>query len=73
VIWDFPTNTPQEARFALFSLMFDSADNGEPYSTDFVYSGVENMIKAAGFALRYESPEEMQRFGRVCDKPEQDS
>jgi ubiquinone/menaquinone biosynthesis C-methylase UbiE len=71
VVWDFPTNTPQEARFALYSLMFDSADNGEPYSTDFVYSGVESLMKATGFSLRYEDPEEVQRHGRVCDKPEE--
>jgi len=72
VIWDFPTNTPQEQRFALYSLMFDSADNGEPYSTDFVYSHVEQLLKAAGFSLRSEAPQDIQRHGRVCDKPEQD-
>ena len=71
VIWDFPTNTPEEERFALYSLMFDSADNGEPYSTDFVYGQVEQLLQAAGFSLRSEDREEMQRHGRVCDKPEQ--
>ncbi len=71
VIWDFPTNTPDEERFALYSLMFDSADNGEPYSTDFVYSHVEDLLKGAGFTLRSEDPATVQRQGRVCDKPEQ--
>ena len=68
VVWDFPTNTPDEERFAHFSLMFDSADNGEPYSTDFVYSHVEDHLKAAGFSIRSEDPEDIQRQGRVCDK-----
>jgi SAM-dependent methyltransferase len=70
VIWDFPTNTPEEERFASYSLMFDSADNGEPYSTDFVYSHVEDTIKGSGFTLRSEDPEVVKRQGRVCDKPE---
>ena len=70
VIWDFPTNSPAEQRFASFSLMFDSADNGEPYSTDFVYSHVEDMLKTAGFSLRWEGAEDIQRRGRVCDNPE---
>ena len=70
VIWDFPTNTPAEERFAHFSLMFDSADNGEPYSTDFVHGHVEELLKSAGFSLRSEDPEDVRRQGRVCDKQE---
>jgi ubiquinone/menaquinone biosynthesis C-methylase UbiE len=71
VIWDFPTNSAEEQRFALYSLMFDSADNGEPYSTDFVYSEVEQLLKTAGFSLRSEDRDDIQRHGRVGDKPEQ--
>ena len=68
VLWDFPTATEQNPSFANFMGILDAADNGEPYAINFVRCGVEEMMKGAGFLLRFEEPEKIMAQGRVADK-----
>ncbi|MCB2108148.1 MAG: class I SAM-dependent methyltransferase [Rhodobacteraceae bacterium] len=69
VIWDFPSATSGNRRFSGFMRTLDAADNGEPYSVEFVNADVERLMTEAGFKLRYTSPEDIMRHGRVGDKP----
>lgn len=70
VLWDFPSEAADDGRFAGFIRYMDAADNGEPYSCEFVNGDVESLIPEAGFTLRYSDLEDIARFGRVCDKPQ---
>lgn len=69
VIWDFPSSDPAKNRYAGFMRTLDAADNGEPYSVQFVTGNVERMMTDAGFALRYTAPADIHAHGRVGDKP----
>lgn len=70
VIWDFTSASADDGRFSGFIRYMDAADNGEPYSCEFVYCEVETIIPEIGFNLRYSDPDDVMRHGRVCDKPE---
>ncbi len=69
VIWDFPSVAADDGRFSGFIRYMDAADNGEPYSCEFVECDVEAIIPEQGFSLRYTDTEGLLRHGRVCDKP----
>jgi len=68
---DFPTlgHDPHGLHYDGFLGAIDSADNSEPYAPDFVRANVEELLTAAGFVLRYTAPADINRHGRVCDKP----
>lgn len=70
-ISDFPTlsQNPKGLNYTNFLGTIDSADNSEPYAPEFVRSNIEEKLRRQGFTLRYENPEDMNVFGRVCDKP----
>ena len=70
-ISDFPTlgNDPEGLNYTNFLGAIDSADNSEPYATEFVRSNIENKLHSLGFSLRYEDPADIKVYGRVCDKP----
>jgi ubiquinone/menaquinone biosynthesis C-methylase UbiE len=68
VIWDFPTATDANPSFANFMGIMDAADNGEPYAIGFVRCGVEELMRDAGFELRFDDPADLQAHGRVGDK-----
>jgi SAM-dependent methyltransferase len=70
VLWDFPSEAADDGRFSGFMRYMDAADNGEPYSCEFVSCDVERLISDAGFTLRYDDLENIARHGRVCDKPQ---
>lgn len=69
VMWDFPSVAADDGRFSGFMRYMDAADNGEPYSCEFVECDVESIIPEHGFTLRYTETEDLLRHGRVCDKP----
>lgn len=69
VLWDFTSEAGDDGRFSGFIRYMDAADNGEPYSTEFVYCNIENIIPEMGFDLRYSDLDDVARYGRVCDKP----
>jgi len=71
VLWDFPSDAPADGRFSGFMRYMDAADNGEPYSCEFVSCDVETLIPQAGFILRYDDLDDIARHGRIGDKPEQ--
>lgn len=68
---DFPTlgNDPDGLHYDGILGALDSADNSEPYAPDFVRSNIEQRLKDVGFKLRYEDPADINKYGRVCDKP----
>jgi ubiquinone/menaquinone biosynthesis C-methylase UbiE len=68
VIWDFPSVEAGDRRFSGFMRTLDAADNGEPYSVEFVCGRVERIMQDAGFTLRYTDAEGIARHGRVGDK-----
>jgi SAM-dependent methyltransferase len=68
VLWDFPSVEAGVRRFSGFMRTLDAADNGEPYSVEFVCGNVEKLLQEAGFALRYTDYENFARHGRIGDK-----
>jgi ubiquinone/menaquinone biosynthesis C-methylase UbiE len=70
-ISDFPTLQEDHKGLKYTDLLgsIDSADNSEPYAPEFVRSNIEDKLKNLGFTLRYEDPEDIVVYGRVCDKP----
>lgn len=70
-ISDFPTLREDHKGLKYTDLLgsIDSADNSEPYAPEFVRSNIEDKLKNLGFTLRYEDPEDIVVYGRVCDKP----
>lgn len=68
---DFPTvgNDPDGLHYDGMLGALDSADNSEPFAPEFTRSNVEQRLKDAGFVLRYEDPSDINKHGRVCDKP----
>lgn len=70
VIWDLPTGQNDGLEYTGFFGIMDATDNCEPYAPCLAKCNLEDMIREAGYNLRYEDPEEMARHGRVCDKPE---
>lgn len=70
-IKDFPSlgHDPDGLHYDGMLAALDSADNSEPYAPDFVRSNIEQKLTDAGFKLRYEKPEDINKYGRVCDKP----
>lgn len=68
---DFPTlgDDPDGLHYDGMLGALDSADNSEPYAPEFVRCNVEELLKEAGFKLRYEDPDDINKHGRVCDKP----
>ena len=71
-ISDFPTLDEKSTGFRYTNLLgaIDSADNSEPYATEFVRSNIEDKLRNLGFVLRYEDPDDILTYGRVCDKPD---
>lgn len=71
-ISDFPTLKEGQKGLSYTNFLgsIDSADNNEPYAPEFVRSNIEDKLRNLGFVLRCEDPEDMQVYGRVCDKPE---
>jgi len=69
VLWDFPSEAADDGRFAGFTRYMDAADNGEPYSCEFVSCDIEGLIPATGFQMRFTDLDEIARNGRVGDKP----
>lgn len=70
-ISDFPTlrENQKGLNYTNFLGSIDSADNNEPYAPEFVRSNIEDKLRNLGFTLRYEDPEDILVYGRVCDKP----
>jgi hypothetical protein len=70
-ISDFPTlgNDPEGLHYTNLLGAIDSADNCEPYAPEFVRSNIEEKLRELGFALRYNDPADINKHGRVCDKP----
>ncbi len=70
-ISDFPTlsDDPKGLNYTNFLGSIDSADNNEPYAPEFVRSNIEDKLRKLGFTLRFEDPEDIGVYGRVCDKP----
>lgn len=70
-ISDFPTLGLDEDQMQYTNYLgtIDSADNCEPFAPEFVRSNLEQKLKDQGFNLRYEDPDDIETFGRVCDKP----
>ena len=70
-ISDFPTlkDGQKGLSYTNFLGSVDSADNNEPYAPEFVRSNIEDKLRRLGFKLRYEDPEDVLVYGRVCDKP----
>jgi 2-polyprenyl-3-methyl-5-hydroxy-6-metoxy-1,4-benzoquinol methylase len=69
VLWNFPSEAAGDGRFAGFIRYMDAADNGEPYSCEFVSCNVESLFPEAGLTLRYTDLDDIARHGRVGDKP----
>ncbi|MBL8629091.1 MAG: class I SAM-dependent methyltransferase [Rhodospirillaceae bacterium] len=69
VIWDFASVDPGKNPYAGFARTLDAADNGEPYSVEFVNCNIEKLGEQTGFKLRYAAEEDIARHGRVLDKP----
>jgi len=70
-ISDFPTlsDEPKGLNYTKFLGTIDSAHNSEPYAPEFVRSNVEHKLRRQGFTLRFPNPEDINVYGRVCDKP----
>ena len=52
VLWDFPSAAAADGRFSGFMRYMDAADNGEPYSCEFVECDVEGLMPEIVFTLR---------------------
>jgi len=69
VIWDFTSSARGDKRFGGFGRIMDMVDNGEPYSWNFINCDVEAIMAKHGFVLRYTKLDDLERHGRVGDKP----
>jgi SAM-dependent methyltransferase len=69
VVWDFQTAKHNVGGYGTFLGMMDGCDNGEPYAVGFVNADIEQLMTDAGFTLRSHDPDEINKTGRIGDKP----